>query len=57
MSAHGWGGVVNLAGIPYDCFFVEDLSASQQLNNYNCLIISQCAFLTDGTYNEILNVL
>jgi hypothetical protein len=57
MSAHGWGGVVNLAGIPYDCLFIEDLSISQNLEKYNCLIFSQCAYLTNGTYEGIQKVL
>ncbi len=57
MSAHGWGGVVNLAGIPYDCFFIEDLSISQNLEKYDCLIFSQCAYLTNGAYQEIQKVL
>ena len=53
MSAHGWGGVMNLAGIPYDCFFVEDFSEDMDLAKYDCLIFSQCTYLTDESY-EIL---
>ncbi len=45
MSAHGWGGVMNLAGIPYDCFFVEDFSEETDLNKYNCLVFTQCTYL------------
>jgi len=57
MSAHGWGGVVNLAGIPYECLFIEDLSSEQDLQKYDCLIISQCAYLTDSVYDISLKVL
>lgn len=57
MSAHGWGGVMNLAGVPYDCFFVEDLSEDKDLSKYNCLIFSQCTYLTDKDYEALLTVL
>lgn len=57
MSAHGWGGVVNLAGIPYSCFFAEDLISETDLSNYDCLIFSQCTYLSDKTYNEIVSFL
>ena len=36
MAAHGWGGIVNLAGIPYRCFFIEDLAGQKNLENYRC---------------------
>jgi hypothetical protein len=57
MSAHGWGGVVNLAGIPYDCLFIEDISPERDLKKYDCLIISQCSYLTDSVYNQFLEVI
>lgn len=57
MSAHGWGGVVNLAGIPYDCFFVEDLTAEMNMDNYQCLIFTQCSYLPDKSYKELISIL
>jgi hypothetical protein len=57
MSAHGWGGVMNLAGIPYDCFFVEDFSEDMDLDKYDCLIFSQCTYLTNESYEILLSVL
>lgn len=57
MSAHGWGGVVNLAGIPYDCFFVEDLNTEMKLDNYKCLIFTQCSYMTNAVYNELIKVI
>ena len=56
MSAHGWGGVMNLAGIPYDCFFVEDFSEDMDLAKYDCLIFTQCTYLTDESYEILLSV-
>lgn len=57
MSAHGWGGVMNLAGIPYDCFFVEDFSNETDLSKYNCIIFTQCTYLSDESYENLLMVL
>lgn len=57
MSAHGWGGVMNLVGIPYDCFFVEDFSDETDLNKYNCLVFTQCTYLDDHTYENLLLIL
>jgi hypothetical protein len=54
MSA-GWGGIVNLAGIPYDCLFIEDISAEQDLKNM-IVIISQCSYLTDSIFNQFLEI-
>ncbi|MCB0293076.1 MAG: hypothetical protein KDH97_22675, partial [Calditrichaeota bacterium] len=38
MAAHGWGAAVNLAGIPYDCLFVEDVAGGKDLSRYQALI-------------------
>ena len=57
MSAHGWGGVMNLAGIPYDCFFIEDFSEETDLNKYNCLVFTQCTYLDNESYENLLLVL
>ena len=57
MSAHGWGGVVNLAGVPYDCYFAEDLTEDINLKKYDCLIFSQCTYLTNAAYEKTVDVL
>lgn len=57
MSAHGWGGVVNLAGVPYDCFSAEDFSDDLNLKNYDCLIFTQCTYLSDAVYEKTVKVL
>jgi hypothetical protein len=57
MSAHGWGGVVNLAGVPYDCYFAEDLTEDINLKKYDCLIFSQCTYLTNEAYEKTVDVL
>lgn len=57
MSAHGWGGIANLAGIPYDCFFIEDLSGGTNLKKYSTLIFTQCTYLTNSDYDNICDIL
>jgi len=57
MSAHGWGGIANLAGIPYDCLFIEDITSEKDLKKYNCLIVSQCTYLNELAYDSFLPVL
>lgn len=47
MAAHGWAGVSNLAGIPYDCLFIEDFSEQMDLRKYNCLVFAQCTFVDE----------
>lgn len=41
MSAHAWVGVANLAGIPYDTLFLEDL-AQERLSRYRVLVFAEC---------------
>ena len=57
MSAHGWGGVVNLAGIPYDCYFAEDFSDDFNYEKYDCIIFSQCTYLTEDAYEKTVDML
>ena len=57
MSAHGWGGIANLAGIPYDCFFVEDLSKETEIKKYSSLILTQCTYLTNEDYDNLCDIL
>lgn len=57
MAAHGWGGVVNLAGIPNECLFVEDLATVKDTEKYDLMIFGQCGYLTDKTYNTLVKTL
>lgn len=57
MSAHGWGGVVNLAGIPYDCLFIEDVVAAKSLQKYDCLIFGQCDYIRNDQYSSLLKAI
>ena len=57
MAAHGWGGVVNLAGIPYDCLFIEDINQENNLKKYNCLIFGQCKYVGEEHYDSLKDAL
>jgi hypothetical protein len=57
MTAHGWAGVANLAGIPYDCFFLSELPANQQLSRYTALVLAQCSYVDENLYPQIKNIL
>lgn len=54
MSAHGWAGIANLAGIPYDCLFMDDIAASKNLEKYDLLIFAQCSYVDDAIYPAIV---
>lgn len=53
MSAHGWGATVNLAGIPYDCLFIEDVVEEKDLSRYGALIFTQCASVKSSLYDGL----
>jgi len=55
MAAHGWGGAVNLAGIPYDCLFIEDINTGNNLEKYDCLIFGQCKYVSESNYGSLVN--
>ena len=57
MTAHGWGGVVNLAGIPYDCLFIEDINPKNDLAKYDCLIFGQCKYVAEDNYESLNSAL
>ena len=57
MAAHGWAAVVNLAGIPYHCIFLEDLSSTADIEQYDALILAQCGYVEDVLYNNLLSSL
>ena len=54
MAAHGWAGVTNLAGIPYDCLFLEEFTAQLDLSKYHSLILAQCSYVTENDYQNFL---
>jgi hypothetical protein len=54
MAAHGWAAAVNLAGIPYDCLFLEDISGNKNLADYDLLIFGQCGYVEDDLYKKFI---
>lgn len=56
MAAHGWAGVANLAGMPYDCLFLEDIPRND-LSSYHALVIAQCGYVADSLYMKLLDPL
>lgn len=57
MSAHGWAAVANLAGIPYDCLFLEDLADNKALERYDLLIFGQCNYVDETAYQNLKSAL
>ena len=56
MAAHGWGAAANLAGVPYDCLFLEDLSGAD-LTRYRLLVLAQCGYAPDTGYPSLMGAL
>ena len=52
-AGKAWTAVANLAGLPYETLFVEDLK-EEALDAYTLLVLSQCIYLTEAEYT--LNV-
>ena len=48
-AGKAWTAVANLAGLPYETLFVEDLKG-EALDAYSLLVLSQCLYLTDAEY-------
>jgi uncharacterized membrane protein len=57
MTAHGWAGIANLAGIPYDCLFLADLPKHQQLSRYTALVLAQCSYVEEKLYPQMISTL
>jgi hypothetical protein len=57
MSAHAWVGIANLAGIPYDTLFLEDLAADQQLSRFSTLVFAQCTTIGPDSLTRLVPVL
>jgi len=57
MSAHGWAGVANLSGIPYDCLFISDVVSDQNLSRYDLLIFAQCSYVYEKNYSGLVDAL
>jgi hypothetical protein len=57
MSAHGWVGIANLAGIPYDTLFLEDLVAGEHLSRYRVLVFAECTSMEPDTVSLLTRVL
>ena len=57
MSAHGWVGIANLAGIPYDTVFLEDLIQEKSASRYRVLVFAQCTTVGTETSTQLLRFL
>lgn len=57
MSGHGWVGIANLAGIPYDTLFLEEIASGQSLNAYSLLVLAQCTVVEPGTIQQLQPIL
>jgi hypothetical protein len=57
MTAHGWVGIANLAGIPYDCLFLYELPQHQHLARYSALVLAQCSYVAEKLYPQIKSTL
>jgi hypothetical protein len=56
MSGHGWVGIANLAGIPYDTLFLEDLGG-ERLLPYTVLVLAECTSIEPETVARLTPVL
>ena len=50
-AGKAWTAVTNLAGLPYETLFVEDLRPAA-LDAYSLLVLAQCLYLTDAEYAQ-----
>jgi hypothetical protein len=56
MSSHGWAGITHLAGIPYDCLYLDELTESD-LSKYDALILTQCTYVERSRHAKITGML
>ena len=57
MAAHGWAGIANLAGLPYDCLFIDDLTEMADPERYDLLLFAQCGYIEDRLYDPLCDVI
>jgi hypothetical protein len=57
MGAHGWAAAANLAGIPYDCLYLTDLTEKDPLLRYDLLVITQCSYVDQKVYPDLVSAL
>lgn len=55
MAGHAWAGIANLAGLPYDTLFVEELPAPKELSKYSALVFAQAKSVDNATYNRLVS--
>lgn len=48
-GAKAWTAVMNLAGVPYSCLFIEDLE-KENIADYSSVVFSQCLYLSQNEY-------
>ena len=51
-AGKAWTAVANLAGLPYETLFVEDLT-EETLDKCSLLVLAQCLYLTDEEYAAV----
>ncbi|MBS1852386.1 MAG: hypothetical protein JST79_15880 [Acidobacteria bacterium] len=54
LAGHGWVGVANLAGLPYDTLFVEEMPSERELARYSALVFAQASLADDATYAQLV---
>ncbi len=56
MSSHGWAGIAHLAGIPYDCLYLEEIT-EQAIAGYDALILTQCTYVERSMHTTLAGIL
>ncbi|MEX0680207.1 MAG: hypothetical protein WD097_02410 [Balneolales bacterium] len=56
MSSRGWAAVANLAGVPYNTLFLEELDA-YDLSQFSALIFTQCGYVSQDVHDGMANMI
>ena len=56
MSSHGWTGAVNLAGIPYETLFLEELDMGT-IEGLDALILTQCTYIARNDIGRVTGLI
>ncbi|TVQ14389.1 MAG: hypothetical protein EA364_04505, partial [Balneolaceae bacterium] len=56
MSSHGWTGAVNLAGIPYETLFLEELD-QDTIDGLDALILTQCTYIARSDIGRVTELI
>ena len=55
-AAKAWTAVSSLSGMPYDCFFAEDLNENS-LSGYASVVFTHCMALSDNTFANVCSTI